>query len=283
VPYLQPVQSVAGLGHLVARALHYMGGAALGVPVLPLTIGGVAPALQAVAVLAGLLGGVVLVRLARAGWRGGLLWFGAALAPYALVMATSLYLYLPMCGVSWMIAGAVQRKSRFARALAVWLIASGAVGHVLAGAWLHRVTASIDAATDALVATGHRDVVLVDAPFWWYSLPSAVRLASPGRDLRLHVVNVAPGSGARASRVEWMSDDELVVTNAAGFFRSPVERFFLFGATPCRRDAPGGTIRVSCAGGDPPTALRVRLRDGPVAARPAVFRYDGAMRREIRP
>ncbi len=290
-PYFQPVRTLADVGLVAEKILHYVGGAAAGLPVFPLGLGACPPraAMAGAAILAGASGCVAFAWMAGR-WRTGLIWFGCALAPYLVVMPTSLYLYLPLCGLYWTIARAVQRRHAPARVLLGWLLVSGVAAHAVAGVHLTRLSHSMEAATTTLArvaGTDCPDVVLVDAPFWSYALPSAVRLSDPACDVRLHVINIAPEGRGRPTQVTWNAPDAFRATAAgAGWFGSRVAQFFLFGASPCAGDAANdaGGVTVSCGGDDllNPRVLDVSLGDS-ARCRPIVFQCDGQSLHELRP
>lgn len=295
-PYRIAVHSIADVLVWAAGILHYIGGAVFGVPVLPLMLGdGADPDRAAIALaVAGGLAAIALVawmtRRDRVSWPIG--WFAAALAPYLAVMTTSLYLYLPLCGVYWLVARAATRGVIAGRVLVSWLLVSGLAGHAVAADLFRGVSDATGAAARTLAgATGAActDIVLVDAPFWAYALPSAVRLADPASNLRAEFVSFSPHLRASAASVRWTGDDRFEVTSARGFFHSPIERFFLFGTKPCCRDSVYGTgdVTVRCdrgANGGPcdPKRLEVRLRDRTPGCRPDVFRFDGWVPQPVR-
>jgi hypothetical protein len=111
---------------IVVKVLRYVAGAALGLPVLPLVLDR-ARDLVAIA-LVGVAAMVAFLRVSPQGGRRAMCWFVAALAPYLLLMPTSMYLYMATCGVFWLwVARCRTAAERHVRM--TWLIAGGIAGH----------------------------------------------------------------------------------------------------------------------------------------------------------
>jgi hypothetical protein len=286
-PYFQPFRSIEDARMLWSKPLVYLSGALLGIPVVPfVSRGAVESSLPLAAGLTAAVGMLVAVL-----WRSVrrrrtvflLAWFLATLLPYFFLMETSLYLYLPLMGICWLIGMGYQERPVFFRMWGCWLVVTGVAANVLMGVFLCRLerTAGDAAASLAEIASDRRscDVVLVDAPIWAYSLPSAVRLRDADARLRTYIVNFSPSAGpGPASRIEWLSPREMKVTRGAetavapplesscrGFFDSWIERFFLFGSNPwaAHQTQTSRLFHVDCEfaeqGAAFPTALRVRF------------------------
>lgn len=286
-PYFQPFRSIEDARMLWSKPLVYLSGAMLGIPVLPFVSRGAVessmPLTAGLTAAAGMLVAVSWRSVRRRRTVFLLAWFLVTLLPYFFLMETSLYLYLPLMGICWLIGMGYQQRPAFFRVWGCWLVVTGVAANLFTGVFLCRLerTAGAAAASLAEITSDQRscDVVLVDAPIWAYSLPSAVRLRDADACLRTYIVNFSPSAGpGTMSRIEWLSSREMKVTRGAettgtpplrsscrGFFDSWIERFFLFGSNPCaaRQTQTNRVFHVDCEfaeqGAACPTALRVRF------------------------
>jgi hypothetical protein len=295
-PYFQPPATPAAAGDLLLRLLTCLAGALTGLPVVPfapqaaLRAHAWAIAPLALSVVAGLW---FLPRgVARRPRALCLAWFAFALAPALLVMSFSLYLYLPLLGLCWLLGLAAQssapRAERSARAARHWLrgltIIGLALGLALSGALVSvgrhaRAAEAVLAA--ALAATPARDVVLVDAPFWAYALPVTAGLREPSQDCRAHLVTFSPSlRSAAPSALAWTGDDAFALEQPGrSYFTSPLERFFLFGNDPCRDGRVGAAATIGCAArtgaAGATDRLTVSLRRSADGRLPLVLQFAG--------
>jgi len=261
-PYAQPPTSLAAAGAMLSKAGVYLAGGLSGLPVLPFVHLAFLREHHFIALLlAALLAGVVWIFMRTVSAPGPFpalrlwAWFFVALAPALWVMSVSLYLYLPLIGLAWLFGFAWQR-SRIIRLWLGWLVVVGLVGNVAFSACMVQLgqrVAAAQAVLDDLLAAGRvEDVILVDAPFWAYALPSRARLDDPSRCFRTHILNFSPYlQPASGSSVRWHGRRELELTTPGGhFFASPLERFFLFGNDPGREAMNTRAFSVTCRGGD---------------------------------
>jgi hypothetical protein len=247
--------------------------------------------------LAGILpvGILATIVLGRAAGRSSLLlwlgWFAIALLPVMPIQPTSLYLYVPMMGLSMLLAAALQRSRR--PAFAVWL-ALLAVAGVGAHLFIQRYIAEEWRTSRAQLATidrwirerGATRVVAVDTPVWLYALPAAIELDSPELRFDTWYLNFRPRLDAvETSSVRWRSALELEVTAPpGGFLLSTFERFMAFGAAPPDRPEPEPRpVRVASEGPRAnPQRLVVTFQDASVRDSALIVRFtrDGIRRVE---
>ncbi len=189
------------------------------------------------------------VVLAHAAGRSSLLlwlgWFAIALLPVMPVRPTSLYLYVPMMGLTMLVASAFQRSRRVA--FAAWLVLAATVGvgaHVftqqyIAGEWRTSM-AQLEAVDRWLRARCATRLVTIDTPVWLYALPAAIEMKSPTLRFDTWFVNFKPSLNAvEGSSVRWRSDLVLEITAPpGGFLHSVFERFLAFGGAPPERPNP---------------------------------------------
>lgn len=233
--------------------------------------------------------------LARATGRSALLlwlgWFAIALLPVMPVRPTSLYLYVPMMGLTMLAAAAFERSRRVA--FAVWLAVT-----VLAGAGAHLFTqryiaqewrtsrAQVDTIHNWLRAREATRLVTIDTPVWLYALPATIELESPDLRFDTWFVNFKPRLDAvEGSSVRWRSDLELEITAPpGGFLHSVFERFLAFGGAPPERSDPA-TRPVDVAIEGPrtnPQRLVVKFKDASTRDSALIIRFthDGIRRIE---
>lgn len=291
-PYAQPPISPAALGAAALKLEAYLIGALTGLPVLPLVqvefLRDHWPAaLVSAAALAGL--GAALARRipASESWRPAA-WFLVAIAPSLWVMAVSLYLYLPLIGIAWL-GGIAWQRSALARGWLVWLVVAGfAANAAFAACMVHmgRRAASAQADFEAVLASGRvQDVVLVDAPFWAYALPSRARLDDPSLSFRTHIVNFSPYlQPAGGSSVRWREPLACEISSLRGrYFASPLERFFLFGHEPCGEPRETAAFTMTCVGGSRPSTIELMFGPPLAEAGVAVLQFDRWRVRRLNP
>ncbi len=175
-------------------------------------------------------------------WLG---WFAIALLPVMPVRPTSLYLYVPMMGLTMLVASAYQRSRQVA--FGVWLAIAAMVGgganlftqQYIAEEWR---TSSVQLATvnRLLEARGATRLVTIDTPVWLYALPAAIEMKSPRLRFDTWFVNFKPSLNAvEGSSVQWRSELKLEITAPpGGFLHSVFERFLAFGGAPPERPNP---------------------------------------------
>ncbi len=194
----------------------------------------------------GILATVVLGRAAGKSslllWLG---WFAIALLPVMPVRPTSLYLYVPMMGLTMLVASAYRRSRRVA--FGDWLAISAMVGggaHLFTQQYIAEEwrTSSVQLATvnRLLEARGATRLVTIDTPVWLYALPAAIEMKSPRLRFDTWFVNFKPHLNAvEGSSVRWRNDLELEITAPpGGFLHSVFERFLAFGGAPPERPNP---------------------------------------------
>lgn len=242
-PYFQLPGSPADTGLFAVHLLVYALSALLSLPLLPLAPVDFLTARPLLVVALVVLAAALLATLVR--WTGrtvGLLlvaWFLVALMPYAPVMPTSLYLYVPTAAIALMLGVAMTRTTR--RAPTVWitcLVTVGAVANVTTGLLLRRVSGAVEASVatvaQVLEDPGVSQVVFIDTPVWFYALPPAVKLREASREFEAYFLNFVSGLlPAEPSVTQWRDDGTLTLHRGdTPFFDSSVERFMLFGAQP---------------------------------------------------
>lgn len=295
-PYFDPIESIAGVARLGAKFVLYGSSALAGIPIIP--VASMTWLESHWVAVAPMLAGLILAfvfwgRRAGPSARVLLAWSFVALAPYALVTAFSLYLYLPFLGLCWLFGLAIQnRRERWSRAWIAWLVVSGMAANVAAGLYLCKVDAASQQSIDriaGLTSTGRvRDVLLLDAPYWAYSLPSAIRMREPTASFRTHFLNMNMEPGPRAaSRLNWVGDRELILFSEPPLFRSPIERFFLFGADPLTsgqsttRNLYLVSYRAESDDGNPLHELQIQFTDSFSFSSAAMLQFDGWSLREV--
>jgi hypothetical protein len=123
-------------------------------------------------------------------------------------------------------------------------------------------------------------VAIVDAPFWLFALPAALRLEHPERKFDTWFVNCNPRvlPGVPSTLAFTPRGDLDVRSREGGFFHSPIQRFLWFGATPdhappVAEGAPMGIVPLE-PGADP-AALRISFRDVPARDSTCVVQFRG--------
>ena len=238
----------------------------------------------------------VTVALARAAgsralglWLG---WFAIALLPVMPIRPTSLYLYVPMMGLTLFVAAAFARRRQ--RVLAAWLLMTMLVG---AGSHLfvERFIAGVWRRTEADVATlarwvgdrGASRLVTIDTPVWHYALPAAIELESPGLRFETWFVNFRPRLDAvTGSTVRWRNPLELEITAPeGGFLHSTYEQFLAFGGEPTERHpTAAGPVDVRFEGPRAnPTRLVVAFRDAATRDSTLIVRFGQDSLRSVEP
>ncbi len=289
-PYFQPPVSPAAVYSMLLKAVVYLLGALSGLPVIPfiqveaLQKHWAAPALAALVVAAALW---ILFRFIPKS-KGLLLlaWFQIALIPALFVMAFSFYLYLPLVGICWMFGLAWQKKRPLLiKYWMAWLATLGVLTNVVLGLCLlflgSRAHDARDFMEEIFEPGGVEDLVILDAPFWSYSLPVTTRLHDPSLSFHTHFLNfnplLKPGT---PSVTTWAGERVFEIAIPDGrFFASPIERFFLFGHDPCLDGGRTRAFSVECLGqnGDNPrpTTLRVTLDRSAADPRLVLLQFDG--------
>ena len=226
------------------------------------------------------------VVLAYAAGRSSLLlwlgWFAIALLPVMPVRPTSLYLYVPMMGLTMLVASAFQRSRQVA--FAAWLAITAMVGsgaHLFTQQYIAEEwrTSSIQLATvnRLLEARGATRLVTIDTPVWLYALPAAIGMKSPRLRFDTWFVNFKPSLNAvEGSSVQWRNDLKLEIkAPPGGFLHSVFERFLAFGGAPPERPDPA-TQPVEVAIEGPranPQRLVVTFKDASVRDSALIVRF----------
>jgi len=282
--YFQPVHGLGDAARMAIKALTYGSGALFGLPVLPLASESALADHPWLAGIAFIVIGLGLLLLWKtAGARATVVvvaWVVVALAPYAPLMATSLYLHVPMCGVSLLIAHAWERSgSRLVHAWVATLVAMGIAGHVLLGVFIAQATDAMDEAADQAAAAFDRregDLVLIDAPVWAYSLPACLRLRHGDDDFETIFLTFSPGILPDASgTVVWEGSHTLRIDRVGEpMFASHVERFLLFGADP-RAAHAGLPASIAAVAPGPPGSSSLLVELSPRGESAVLMRFRG--------
>ncbi len=289
-PYFQPPVSPSTAYAMLLKAVVYLLGALSGLPVIPfiqveaLQKHWAAPVIVALFAAAGVW---ILFRFIPKS-KGLLLlaWFQIALIPALFVMAFSFYLYLPLVGICWMFGLAWQKnRPLLIRSWMMWLATVGILTNVALGASLIHLGSRARGAQDFMEAIlesgGVEDMVILDAPFWSYSLPVTARLHDPSLSFRTHFLNFSPLlKPGTPSLATWTGERVFeIAIPGRRFFSSPIERFFLFGHDPCRGGVRSRAFSMECLGqsGDNPrpAALRVTLDRSAADPRLVLLQFDG--------
>jgi hypothetical protein len=230
------------------------------------------------------------VVVGRAAGRSSLLlwlgWFAIALLPVMPVRPTSLYLYVPMMGLTMLVAAAFQRSRQVA--FAAWLVLAATVGggahlftqRYIAAEWRTSV-AQLDEVDRWLQARGATRLVTIDTPVWLYALPAAIEMRSPTLRFDTWFVNFKPHLNAvEGSSVRWRNDLELEITAPpGGFLHSVFEQFLAFGgAPPEHRDPATQPVEVAIEGQRTnPQRLVVTFKDASIRDSALIvhFTHDG--------
>ena len=216
-------------------------------------------------------------------WLG---WFAVALLPVMPVRPTSLYLYVPMMGLTMLVASAFQRSRNVA--FAVWLVVAATLGggahlftqRYIAGEW-RTSTAQLGAVDRWLRARDATRVVTIDTPVWLYALPAAIEMKSPTVRFDTWFVNFKPRLNAlEGSTVRWRNDLQLEITAPpGGFLHSVFEQFLAFGGAPPERpDRASQPVEVAIEGPRThPQRLVVTFKDASVRDSALIvhFTHDG--------
>ena len=212
-------------------------------------------------------------------WLG---WFAVALLPVMPVRPTSLYLYVPMMGLTMLVASAFQQTRRVA--FAAWLFLAATVGgaahlftqQYIAEEW-RTSTAQLDAVDRWLHARGATRLVTIDTPVWLYSLPATIEMKSPSLRFDTWFVNFKPHLNAvEGSSVRWRNDLELEITAPpTGFLHSVFEQFLAFGgAPPEQREPATRPVEVAIEGPRThPQRLVVTFKDASVRDSTLIVRF----------
>jgi hypothetical protein len=286
-PYFQPPTSLAAIHTMALKEGLYLLGGMTGLPVLPfiqiemLQSRWYATLLLVMAVAAGLW--TLLRSVPRTAGLRPFCWFVVALLPGLWVMAVSIYLYLPLIGFAWLMGWGWQR-SRFVRIWLGWLVAAGAATNLALGICAidlgHRAEEAAAYVGDLLASGRITDLVLVDAPFWSYALPSSARLHDPSLTFRTHVINFSPFlQPAQGSTITWLGSHQCDITvSPRRLFASPLERFFLFGNDPCLDAREVSPFTFTCLGQDQddphPSSLRITLERSATATDLVLLQFD---------
>jgi hypothetical protein len=227
-------------------------------------------------------GGVALAVVVRAAG-SGVAWpllaaFVVTLAPSLPVLMTTLYFYQPAVALALLLAAAASRRPGLRRWLGYW-IAVGVVAHLgiayLTATGSQLQDASLARIESALRARPIQRLVVVDAPFWMYGVPVALRVRGNPVAPEVWFVNFAPDlRPAKSSRLWWPAPRELEVRlgRPEGLLSSRIEEFLVFGgsASASPRDS---AIAVSAAEPGPhPRQLRVRFASEATLERSLVLR-----------
>jgi len=248
-PYVDVPRSVLDLLWTTVKPALYLSAGYLSLPLShwgPLEWMHTHPWSLAVILPVGILATVVLGQAAGKSslllWLG---WFAIALLPVMPVRPTSLYLYVPMMGLTMMVASAFQRSRQVA--FAAWLVLTATVGggaHLFTQQYIAEEwrTSSFQLATvhRLLETRGATRLVTIDTPVWLYALPAAIEMKSPRLRFDTWFVNFKPSLNAvEGSSVQWRNDLELEITAPpGGFLHSVFERFLAFGGAPPERPNP---------------------------------------------
>jgi hypothetical protein len=226
------------------------------------------------------------VVLGRAAGRSSLLlwlgWFAIALLPVMPVRPTSLYLYVPMMGLTMLAASAFQRTRHVA--FATWLGVAATLGcgahlftqRYIAGEW-RTSTAQLAAVARWLQARGATRLVTIDTPVWLYALPAAIEMESPALRFDTWFVNFKPRLNAvEGSTVRWRNDLQLEITAPpGGFLHSVFEQFLAFGGAPPEQPVPAAQpVEVAIEGPRTnPQRLVVTFRDASIRDSALIVRF----------
>ena len=231
----------------------------------------------------------------RAAGRSSLLlwlgWFAITLLPVMPVRPTSLYLYVPMMGLTMLVASAYQRSRQVAFGIWIAIVAlAGCGAHLfiqryIADEW-RTSTRQLDTLDRLLEARGATRLVTIDTPVWLYALPAAIELKSPRLRFDTWFVNFKPRLDAdEGSSTLWRNDLELAITApSGGFLHSVFERFLSFGGAPPERpDSATQPVEVATEGPRiNPQRLVVRFKDPSIRDSALIVRFtrDGIQRVE---
>src|SRR5215471_13287231 len=233
--------------------------------------------------------GRVVGRASLVLWLG---WFVVALLPVMPIRPTSLYLYVPMMGLTMLIAAALEQRRN--AAFAAWLVVTlivGAGSHLFVQGFIARVWQR----TETEVATVERWVrdrgatrlLTIDTPVWHYALPAAIELDSPDLRFETWFVNFKPRlDSVAASAVRWRTPLSLVITApAGGFLQSTYERFLAFGGVPSDRGPTvEGPVDITIEGPRiSPERLVVTFRDAAARDSTLIVRFGHDALRMVEP
>lgn len=234
----------------------------------------------ALAVLAtGLLALSTVMRAAGAGLAWILLAaFVVTLAPSLPVLMTTLYFYQPAAALALLLAAAAERRPRQRRWLWYWM-AAGTTAHL--GIAFLTWTASrlqeeqLIRLESSLRARSIERLVVVDAPFWMYGVPVALRVRGSAAGSDVWFVNFAPGlSPATASAMSWQGPFELRVRigSPEGLLSSRVEEFLAFGGSASATSSDSAMSVSAAEPGVHPRDLIVRFASAAALERSLVVR-----------
>ncbi|HVP14297.1 MAG TPA: hypothetical protein VMS88_02060 [Terriglobales bacterium] len=288
-PYSEPVRSVGDAAWLALEPAWALLATLASLPVShlgPFAFLRTHPALAASVLVMGAPFVVALFRSAGAGASVPLLAaFVVALAPSLPVVMTTLYFYLPATALVIWIGIASEKRARQRAWLVLWL-AVGTLAHVSIAALTtlaSRQELEHLEHLEGLIARRHyARLIVIDAPFWTYGMPAAMRARGHGAFEETRFVNFQPSAWPRSpSSLDWSGARSLRVRlrTREGLLDSPIERFLAFGGTA--QGAQGGTaddpVSVEAeAPGIHPHELIVRFRDDEALRRSCIVRFIGS-------
>lgn len=291
-PYLQPFSgSLSDVGWLLGLPGVYLVSALLSLPlshVSPLATLRDAPILLA---LIGAVGLALLRAPARAAGLGTaallVAWFVAGILPYLPVIPTSLYLYLPLAGLTLLLGVARDARpgSRWPTRWLAALVAAGVVAQLAIATFTisaaRALAGAATVASEACRSEAATRLVLLDTPVWAYGLSAAARLRNPQWPrVETWLVNFSPSvRPGPPSRLQWRDRLLLEARPATGrYFDSPFEQFLLFGGSPMDtlHHVHGDALRARPDSlVERPGALQLRFRDMAALEQTSILQFNG--------
>ena len=242
------------------------------------------PAVALLALGAGLAAVGAVVRAAGAGVAWPLLAaFVLTLAPSLPVLMNTLYFYQPAAMLALLLAVAASRRPRYRYWLGYWM-AAGVVAH-LGIAVLQASASRLQDEQLVRIESAVRErpierLVVVDAPFWMYGVPEALRVRQRCVAPEVWFVNFAPGlRPATPSTLSWPAPLDLLVQlgRPEGLLSSRVEEFLSFGGSASAILSHSAVTVSAAESGAHPHRLLVRFASESALRRSLVLRVANGL------